>query len=56
MCIFHKWAKWIQYDKQVPEKLLSGNWRLSGAIEHWQKKKCKKCGKEKHDYIGLTVL
>lgn len=55
MCLFHKWGKWKQYDKKVPSRVLSGNWMLSGATEHWQMKKCKKCGKVKTDYIGQTV-
>lgn len=55
MCIFHKWGKWQQYDVAVPERILSDKWRLSGATEHRQKKKCQKCGKVKDEQYGLTV-
>jgi hypothetical protein len=55
MCIFHKWGKWEQYDVIIPPRILSKQWRLSGATEHRQKKKCEKCGKIKDAYIGITV-
>ena len=55
MCIFHKWDKWEQYDKESPTRMLSAKWQISGATEHWQKKKCKKCGTAKEAYIGQTV-
>jgi len=55
MCIFHKWDKWQQYDVNVPERVLSSRWMLSGATSHMQKRKCKKCGKLKVQHINITV-
>lgn len=55
MCIFHTWGKWEQFDKPVPKRMLSSNWMLDSATEHWQKKRCDKCGKVKQEYIGITV-
>ncbi len=56
MCIFHKWGNWEQYDVAVPERVLSARWMISGAIDHKQKRKCKKCGIVKIKYIGTTVI
>jgi len=55
MCIFHKWGKWEQYDVPVPPRMLSSNWKISGATDHMQRKKCIKCGKVKQEKFGQTV-
>jgi len=55
MCIFHRWGKWQQYDRELPERVLSGQWGLKAAVEHRQKKKCEKCGIVKDARIGITV-
>ena len=56
MCIFfHDWEKWIQYEKDVPSRMLSSKWMISGATDHMQKRRCKKCGKEQREKIGQTV-
>lgn len=52
MCIFHKWSKWEKYDRPyrytpgiIAPKEVRG--KVFDAIEHRQRKKCKKCGKVK---------
>jgi len=45
MC-WHKWTKWIQYDKEMiyPKGKLRDE--TIKAVETWQKRKCQKCGYE----------
>ena len=52
---FHKWGKWEQFDIDVPERLLTKNWMLSGSTKHMQNRVCEKCGKQQQEKIGETI-
>ena len=54
--LFHKWGKWEQYDKILPERRVSKGMALAAAVEHRQRRRCVTCGKEKSCYIDTTVL
>jgi len=52
MCIFHKWGKWEQYEKNIPSHRITQNWGLCAIKEYRQKRICKKCGKCQDELIN----
>lgn len=56
MCIFHKWAKWYQYERTIPERQLTKNYGLCAIIEMRQRKTCLKCGKAKDVLVSKKYI
>ena len=55
MCIFHKFGKWENFDREVAERRITKNWGLCGLTRHMQRKTCIKCGLVKEREISVSV-